>query len=58
MTTSLSSLTQKIIKGRWIGKIMLILAAVVVVWVIGNKAIDNLTLFVQQLMNGLQLGFV
>lgn len=58
MTTSLSSLTQKIIKGRWIGKTMLILAAALVVWVIGSKAHDDPLLFVQQLLNGLQLGFV
>jgi branched-chain amino acid transport system permease protein len=58
MITSLSSLTQKVIKGGWIGKTMLILVAVVVVWVIGNKAHDNTTLFTQQIMNGLQLGFV
>lgn len=58
MTTSSSSLTQKVIQGRWIGKIMLILASVGVVWVIGNKAAENPTLFVQQIINGLQLGFV
>jgi len=58
MTTSSSSLTQKVIQDRWIGKIFLILAAVGVVWVIGSKAIDNPILFIQQVVNGLQLGFV
>lgn len=58
MTTSSSSLTQKVIQGRWIGKIMLILASVGVVWVIGNKAVENPILFIQQILNGLQLGFV
>lgn len=58
MTTSSSSLTQKVIQGRWIGKIMLILGSVGVVWVIGNKAAENPILFVQQIINGLQLGFV
>lgn len=58
MTTSSSSLTQKVIQGRWIGKIMLILASVGVVWMIGNKAAENPILFVQQILNGLQLGFV
>jgi len=47
-----------VIQGGWIGKGMLILLAVVVVGWIGSKAVQSPALFFQQLVNGLQLGFV
>jgi branched-chain amino acid transport system permease protein len=48
----------RIIQGGWIGKAMLIVLALgVFVWV-GGKAIQKPELFFQQLVNGLQLGFV
>ena len=42
----------------WIGQAFLILLAVVVVIVLGRALIDNPMLFLQQVINGLQLGFV
>jgi branched-chain amino acid transport system permease protein len=51
-------LLQSIIKGRWIGKILLIALTVYVVYYIGGKAIESPTLFIQQVINGLQSGFV
>jgi branched-chain amino acid transport system permease protein len=42
----------------WIGKGFLLLLAVVVVFILGRALIDNPVLFLQQVLNGLQLGFV
>lgn len=57
-----NSFTQKfndrIIKGRWIGKSLFIAIALLAVFGITLKAIDNPILFLQQVLNGLQLGFV
>jgi branched-chain amino acid transport system permease protein len=58
METHQPSLAQWIIKNRWIGKGMLIIISILVVWYIGLKAIQNPQLFIQQVINGLQLGFV
>lgn len=55
--TSLS-FGQRVIKGRWIGKIFLGLIALLAVVGIGSQAIQSPQLFVQQVINGLQLGFV
>ena len=54
----INRLFQRIIKQGWIGKGLLILLAVVVVTYIGGKAIKSPSLFIQQVLNGLQLGFV
>lgn len=57
-TSGPPSLGGRIIQGGWIGKAMLIVLALgVFVWV-GGKAIQKPELFFQQLVNGLQLGFV
>lgn len=46
------------IRGRWIGKFLLVVIAILAVWGVGSKAVQNPQLFVQQVVNGLQLGFV
>ena len=52
------SLGQRIIQGGWIGKLLLFLIALFAVLGIGSKAVQSPQLFQQQLVNGLQLGFV
>ena len=49
---------QRLIKGRWIGKALLIALACFIVVYIGKEAVRSPQLFVKQLINGLQLGFV
>ncbi len=51
-------LTERVVKGHWIGKGLLTLLLVATLFYIGSKAVQNPQLFVQQLINGLQLGFV
>lgn len=58
MEISSPSLARKVIQGRWIGKISLILVSLATIWWIGSKAIQSPSLFFQQIINGLQLGFV
>jgi branched-chain amino acid transport system permease protein len=59
-TTHLSSPTfgQRIVQGGWIGKAMLFAIGLFAVWGIGVKAAQLPQLFAQQVVNGLQLGFV
>jgi len=52
------SLTDRILRGRWIGKVLLIVLLGYAVWAIGRQAIQAPALFVEQVKNGLQLGFV
>lgn len=52
------TLIQRIIKGKWIGKGFLALLALAVIWWVGGKAIQSPSLFFQQIINGIQLGFV
>ncbi|MBN1536995.1 MAG: branched-chain amino acid ABC transporter permease [Anaerolineales bacterium] len=52
------SFGQRIIQGRWIGKIALVLVSLLTIWWVGNKAAQSPSLFYQQIVNGLQLGFV
>ncbi len=52
------SLGGRIIQGGWIGKAMLILLAIGIVLWVGSEAAKSPGLFFQQLVNGLQLGFV
>lgn len=42
----------------WIGQAFLLLLAIAVLFVLGRALIDNPVLFLQQVINGLQLGFV
>lgn len=58
MNTPSLPLTERIIKGRWIGKGFLALLLVGTLLYIGSKAVQSPQLFFQQLINGLQLGFV
>jgi len=48
----------RMIKGKWIGKLLLTVIVLFAIWGVGNKAIHNPQLFIQQIINGLQLGFV
>ncbi len=52
------SFFQRIIRGRWIGKFMLAAISILVTVGIAFKASQSPALFFQQLINGLQLGFV
>lgn len=52
------SLSQKVIQGRWIGKIALVLVCLLAAWGVGSKAVQSPSLFAQQIINGIQLGFV
>ena len=58
MDTTSPSFSQRIIQGGWIGKIALALLSLGAVWWVGSKAIQSPALFYQQIINGLQLGFV
>lgn len=59
MNTSLaSSLVQQIIQRRWLGKTFLALLTLLATWKMIISFLDNPLLFLQQIVNGLQLGFV
>ncbi len=49
---------ESLIKKKILGKLMIVLLAAVVVWRMGTALIENPSLFLQQVINGLQLGFV
>jgi branched-chain amino acid transport system permease protein len=55
---SAPSIGQRIIRGRWIGKIFLIVLAGLVIVQLAEGFAQSPTLFGQQVINGLQLGFV
>jgi branched-chain amino acid transport system permease protein len=57
-TATSPTLPQRVIQGRWIGKSFLILIGLVAVIFIGREALASPSLFFQQVINGLQLGFV
>lgn len=57
-TTPTPTLAQRVIQGRWIGKIFLITIGLAAIVFIGQRAAASPQLFGQQLVNGLQLGFV
>ena len=52
------SLWQRVIRRGWIGKALLIFIAGIAVWGIGSKAVQSPSLFAQQIVNGIQVGFV
>lgn len=52
------SIIEKLIQKRWLGKGFLILVALLALWKLGISLVQNPTLFLQQVLNGLQLGFV
>lgn len=57
-TPQVGSLIEKVIQKRWLGKGFLILVALLAVWKLGISLAENPVLFLQQVLNGLQLGFV
>lgn len=57
-TSPIALLLQKIIKKGWLGKAFLTLITLVAVWRIVIALQANPSLFLQQVVNGLQLGFV
>src|SRR5512139_2135878 len=56
--TSAPSIGQRIIRGRWIGKIFIIVLAALAVLKLAQGFAESPTLFWQQVVNGVQLGFV
>lgn len=59
-TASVSKPTflETVIRKRWLGKGFILLIAILAVWKLGISLAANPTLFLQQVLNGLQLGFV
>lgn len=55
---SAPSIGRRIIRGRWIGKIFIIVLAALAVLKLAQGLAESPTLFWQQVINGLQLGFV
>lgn len=57
-TSPASSLVQQVIQRRWLGKAFLLLLTLLAAWQIIVALQANPLLFLQQVVNGLQLGFV
>lgn len=57
-TSPASSFVQQLIQKRWLGKAFLILVTLLAAWKMTTSFLDNPLLFLQQVVNGLQLGFV
>ena len=57
-SSRIQSASDRIIKGGWVGKSLLIAIALLALFGITIKAASNPVLFFQQVINGLQLGFV
>ncbi len=57
-TSPASSLVQQVIQRRWLGKAFLLLLTLLAAWQIITALQANPLLFLQQVVNGLQLGFV
>jgi len=57
-TSPIVLLIQKIIKKGWLGKTFLALITLLAIWQILAALQENPSLFLQQVVNGLQLGFV
>jgi branched-chain amino acid transport system permease protein len=55
---SRTNLFERIIRGRWIGKVFLILIGLMAVWKLFISFKAGPVIFTQQVVNGLQLGFV
>ncbi len=49
---------QWLVRGRWPGRLFLGLVLALIIWQVGKAFMAGPTIFVQQLINGLQLGFV
>lgn len=57
-TSAASTFFQAVIQKRWLGKAFLLLLTALAVWRIATALIADPRLFLQQVVNGLQLGFV
>ncbi len=58
MNPTTPSLVQQVIQKRWLGKAFILLLTLLAAWRIVTALLENPTLFLQQVVNGLQLGFV
>ncbi len=58
LSPQVGSLLEKVILKRWLGKGFLILVALLALWKLSISLAENPILFLQQVLNGLQLGFV
>ncbi len=54
----LPSILSNVIKKRWLGRGLLILIGLLAAWKLGVELVANPALFLQQVVNGFQLGFV
>jgi branched-chain amino acid transport system permease protein len=52
------TLARRVIQERWIGKLLLLVIAGLALIFVGGKAAQSPQLFIRQIVNGLQLGFV
>jgi branched-chain amino acid transport system permease protein len=57
-TVNRPTIFEIIIKRRWLGRGLLLLLAVAATYYLGSKLFENPILFLQQVINGFQLGFV
>lgn len=59
-TTTIASNTflRRVVLGGWIGKALLIIIALIALIFIGTRAVQSPNVFLRQIVNGLQLGFV
>jgi branched-chain amino acid transport system permease protein len=58
VTTTRYSFFEQVIRKRWLGKGFLILIALLAIWKLATAFLGGPTIFIQQVLNGLQLGFV
>jgi branched-chain amino acid transport system permease protein len=53
-----TKMLNKFIQKRWLGKLFIIFLAIIVIIKLSSSLLENPLLFLQQVINGLQLGFV
>jgi branched-chain amino acid transport system permease protein len=56
--TAPRTLSERMLRGRWIGKVMLVALLAYAAWAVGRQAVQAPASFMEQVKNGLQLGFV
>ena len=56
--TQSNSFFRKVVERRWIGKGLILIIALLALWRLVTALFENPVLFLQQVINGLQLGFV
>jgi len=52
------TLAERMLRGRWIGKVLLVALLAYATWAIGRQAVQAPALFIEQVKNGVQLRFV